>query len=94
MLNINKVEHIYLAVEVTDLRKSIDGLSAIVGVSKKLNVYDNAPFVFCNRRTKEELIANLPIEEVHHELQEDELICEKCAHPLMTWVQIQGIKSR
>lgn len=34
------------------------------------------------KRTKEELIANLPVEEVHYELQEDELICEKCAHLL------------
>ncbi len=50
MLNINKVEHVYLAVGVTDLRKSIDGLSAIVSISNKLNVYDNALFVFCNRR--------------------------------------------
>ena len=41
MLNIDKVKQVYLAVGVTDLRKSIDGLSAIAAVSFKLDVYEN-----------------------------------------------------
>jgi len=50
MLNINRVTKVYLAAGVTDLRKSIDGLSAIAAVSYKLDAYDNAMFVFCNRK--------------------------------------------
>ena len=50
MLNINKVKRIYLAIGATDLRKSIDGLSSIVSLSYKLDVYENVMFVFCNRQ--------------------------------------------
>ena len=39
----------YLACGVTDMRKSINGLSAIVESSFKLDPYDEAVFVFCNR---------------------------------------------
>lgn len=49
MLNIDKVEHVYLAIGITDLRKSIDGLSAIVNSVFKLNPYERAMYVFCNR---------------------------------------------
>lgn len=49
MLNIDKIEHVYLAIGITDLRKSIDGLSAIVNKVFKLNPYEKAMFVFCNR---------------------------------------------
>lgn len=50
MLNVNKVKHVYLAVGITDLRKSIDGLGAIVSTNFKLDIYDDAMFVFCNRK--------------------------------------------
>ena len=40
---------VYLACGVTDMRKSINGLSAIVEASFKLDPYDGALFVFCNR---------------------------------------------
>lgn len=50
MLNIEKVEQVYLACGVTDLRKAIDGLSILVTASYKLSPYDNALFVFCNRK--------------------------------------------
>jgi len=40
---------VYLACGNTDMRKSINGLSAIVEGSFKLNVFDDAMFVFCNR---------------------------------------------
>jgi transposase len=49
MLNIHKVKTVYLATGVTDLRKSIDGLSLIVQESFNLNLFSNALFVFCNR---------------------------------------------
>jgi len=35
-----------------------------------------------NKRTKDSLIANLPIKEIHHVLSEEELVCETCSHPL------------
>ena len=50
MLNINKVEHVYLAVGITDLRKSIDGLSAIVCSIYKMETHESSVFVFCNRK--------------------------------------------
>ena len=40
---------VYLACGHTDMRKSIDGLSAIVEGSFNLNPFDRALFVFCNR---------------------------------------------
>jgi transposase len=40
---------VYLACGATDMRKSINGLSAVVESSFKLNVFEEAAFVFCNR---------------------------------------------
>jgi len=40
---------VYLACGKTDMRKSINGLAAIVEGSFKLNLFDGALFVFCNR---------------------------------------------
>jgi transposase len=42
-------KRIQLACGVTDMRKSIDGLSAIVELSFKLDLYSASLFVFCNR---------------------------------------------
>ncbi len=42
-------KHVYLACGHTDMRKSIDGLSAIVEGSFKLDPFNGALFVFCNR---------------------------------------------
>jgi len=50
MLNIDKVDKVYLACGVTDLRKSIDGLSMIVQTQLKLDPFERALFVFCNRQ--------------------------------------------
>ena len=38
---------IYIACGKTDMRKSIDGLSAIVSQNFKLNPFENALFLFC-----------------------------------------------
>ena len=43
-------ERVYLACGSTDLRKSIDGLAAIVSHSFKLDPFSPCLFVFCNRR--------------------------------------------
>jgi len=42
-------KRVYLACGHTDMRKSINGLSAIVEGSFKLDPFDGALFVFCNR---------------------------------------------
>ena len=42
-------KRVYLACGTTDMRKSIDGLSALVEYSFKLDLFDDAIFVFCNR---------------------------------------------
>ena len=49
MLNIDKVDTVYIAPGVTDLRKSVDGLSLIVQESFELDPFSNSLFVFCNR---------------------------------------------
>lgn len=48
MLNIRD-RRIYLACGYTDMRKSINGLAAIVEGSFRLDPFDMALFVFCNR---------------------------------------------
>ncbi|QXM06239.1 IS66 family insertion sequence element accessory protein TnpB [Crassaminicella indica] len=49
MLNIDKIDTVYLACGATDLRKSIDGLSIIVQTQFQLDPFEKALFVFCNR---------------------------------------------
>jgi len=48
MLNLTG-KQVYLACGGTDMRKSINGLSAIVEGSFKLDLFDGALFVFCNK---------------------------------------------
>ena len=48
MLNLTG-KRVYLACGHTDMRKSINGLAAIVEGSFKLDLFDGALFVFCNR---------------------------------------------
>jgi transposase len=43
-------QRVYLAVGSTDMRKSIDGLAALVQVSFELNPFSSCLFVFCNRQ--------------------------------------------
>jgi transposase len=50
MLNSESAEQIYLAPGVTDLRNSIDGLSALVSAVFELDPFSNRWFVFCNRK--------------------------------------------
>ena len=50
MLNIESVEQVYLAPGATDLRKSIDGLSALVSAVFELDPFSDRWFVFCNRQ--------------------------------------------
>ena len=56
MLNFEN-KRIYLACGYTDMRKSINGLSAIVEGSFKLDPFSEALFVFCNRgRTRVKIL--------------------------------------
>lgn len=49
MMNLSG-KRVYLACGNTDMRKSINGLAAIVEGSFKHDPFDGALFVFCNRR--------------------------------------------
>lgn len=44
------MRQVYLACGSTDLRKSIDGLAAIVSYTFKLDPFSPCLFVFCNRK--------------------------------------------
>lgn len=48
--DISRAEQIYVACGYTDLRKSIDGLAALVQTSFELDPFSNALFLFCGRR--------------------------------------------
>ena len=49
MLSTTEGTHVYLACGSTDLRKSIDGLAALVSQVLKEDLFSNSLFVFCNR---------------------------------------------
>jgi transposase len=49
MLNHSDAVAVYLACGCTDLRKSIDGLAALVSQVFELDLFSNSLFVFCNR---------------------------------------------
>lgn len=49
MLSGNIPNRVYLACGHTDMRKSIDGLAAMVSFTFKLDVFSDSLFVFCNR---------------------------------------------
>lgn len=49
MLDLTKIENIYLAPGATDLRKSIDGCSNIVQYQMFLDPFSTSISIFCNR---------------------------------------------
>ncbi len=48
--DLSKANNIVIACGHTDMRKAIDGLSALVEQSFKLNPYENNLYLFCGRR--------------------------------------------
>src|SRR5690625_7254061 len=50
MLSNTPIERVYLACGITDLRKSIDGLSVIVQECFDLDPFSPSLLVFCNRK--------------------------------------------
>lgn len=49
MLTLSNIHRVYLAAGTTDLRKSIDGLAALVQEGFGLDPFSPSLFVFCNR---------------------------------------------
>lgn len=49
MMNHAGANKVYLAAGITDMRKSIDGLAAIVSGSFSLDPFSTSLYVFCNR---------------------------------------------
>lgn len=50
MLTLSNIDRVFLACGSTDLRKSIDGLAALVHVEFELDPFSSSLFVFCNRQ--------------------------------------------
>jgi transposase len=50
MLNRENFDRVYLACGATDMRRSIDGLAAIVQECFRLDPFSTGLFVFCNRK--------------------------------------------
>ena len=50
MIGPPKIRRVFLAAGVTDMRKAINGLSALVDQAMNLNPLSGDFFVFCNRR--------------------------------------------
>ena len=50
--DISRAEHIYIAVGYTDMKKQIDGLSALVTAQFKLDSFSNSMFLFYGRITR------------------------------------------
>ncbi len=48
--DVRKAEKIYITCGYTDMRKSIDGLSALVQTQFKLDPFGSSLFLFCGRR--------------------------------------------
>ena len=50
MFSNGRIDQVYLALGVTDLRKSVDGLALIVQEQFKLDPFSRNLYVFCNRK--------------------------------------------
>jgi len=49
MISIDNGPTVHLAIGATDMRKSIDGLAALVSHTFNLDLFSNSLFVFCNK---------------------------------------------
>ncbi len=50
MLRVKQDIRVYIAVGITDMRKSINGLSLLVQEEFELNLFSGSLFAFCNRK--------------------------------------------
>ncbi|RSU09495.1 IS66 family insertion sequence element accessory protein TnpB [Vagococcus acidifermentans] len=51
LLDLTAVKQVYIVTGFCDLRKGIDGLAGIVQQDYQMDVYDDAIFLFCGRRS-------------------------------------------
>ena len=51
LADITRVDHIYIVCGYTDMRKSIDGLCAVIQEQLKMDPSANSLFLFCGRRS-------------------------------------------
>ena len=58
--DLSGVSKIYIVTGVVDMRKSIDGLMAIIRDSFEMDPYENAVYLFCGRKSDR-------IKAIHHE---------------------------
>jgi len=49
-LDLSTINEIYIACGYTDMRKSIDGLAAVVKVQFRLDPFERNLYLFCGRR--------------------------------------------
>lgn len=52
IINTDEIKNIYVDKQFCDMRKQIDGLSAIVQQNFKLDPFSNSVFLFCGRNTR------------------------------------------
>jgi transposase len=52
LIDLTQVKHIYVACGHTDMRKSIDGLTALIQQNFRLNPYENSLYLFCGNSAK------------------------------------------
>ena len=48
--DVSRISRLYLVTGFTDMRKSVDGLMAIIRDTYKMDPYSNALFLFCGRK--------------------------------------------
>lgn len=58
--NASGFDHVYLAVDYTDLRRGIDGLVGIIRESFRLDPYENSLFLFCGKRS-DRIVKNVAV---------------------------------
>lgn len=49
MIDVSRIDNVYIAQGYTDLRKGIDGYSTLVSGSMNLDPFSSSIFIFCNR---------------------------------------------
>ena len=49
MINLDKIDKVYLHIPLTDMRKAVNGLSIIIETDMELTITENTLYVFCNK---------------------------------------------
>jgi len=50
LINLERVDKVYLHVPLTDMRKAVNGLSIIIETDMGLDIEENTLYVFCNKK--------------------------------------------